>query len=125
MDETEQTTTRTLDEEIGRRVRVARMGVPMSQQELAENMTDAGGKPWYQGTVTAVETGKRPLRFSEAIELADLLGISLDSLAGRPSVEEDALRRRAVRAEDRLQRAYQALRGIYDEQDLLTQPWED
>lgn len=94
------------DEAIGRRVREARG--QMSQTELAELMT-GDGMVWRQATVTAVETGKRGLRFAEAIDLADLLGISLDSLAGRPSVDEDALRRRAARAEDRLQRVRQAL----------------
>jgi transcriptional regulator with XRE-family HTH domain len=111
------------DVEIGRRVREARGS--MSQQGLAELMSGPDGPRWYQGTVTAVETGKRPLRFTEAITLADELGISLDSLAGRPSVDEDALRRRAARAEDRLRRAYLALRDIYVEQDFLSKPWED
>ena len=109
------------DEAIGRRVREARG--QMSQTELAELMS-GDGVQWTQNTVTNVENGKRPLRFSEAILLSEELGISLDSLAGRPSVGEDALRRRAARAEDRLQRAYQVLHDIYVEQDFLSKPWE-
>lgn len=113
-----------MDQEIGRRVREARGS--MSQSELADRMT-GGEVRWHQGTVTAVETGKRPLRFSEAIALASELGVSLDSLAGRPSITEDALRRWARDADQRLTNAVRVLQraaGEIETRDPLSEPWE-
>lgn len=47
-----------------------------SQADLAKAMRERGPK-WSQATVWAVEKGDRPLRHSEAIELADLIGLPL------------------------------------------------
>ena len=52
----------------------------MSQAALAAAMAERGHK-WSQATVWSVETGKRPMRMSEAIDLAEILETPVDSFA--------------------------------------------
>lgn len=52
----------------------------MSQVALAEKMT-ALGHSWAQATVWSIEKGKRPLKLNEAMDLANLLKISVIDLA--------------------------------------------
>ena len=66
-------------ETLGANVRYLREHASISQTELARRMTDRGW-PWHQSTVYRVETGKQPVRFDEAVDLADLLGVTLDRL---------------------------------------------
>jgi hypothetical protein len=57
-------------------------------------MTERGW-PWHQSTVYRVETGKQPVRFDEALDLADLLGVTLDRLTweiGQAAREEQVTR---------------------------------
>lgn len=51
-----------------------------SQANIAAAMAGRGHK-WSQATVWAVESGKRPMRMSEAIDLAEILEIPVDSFA--------------------------------------------
>jgi transcriptional regulator with XRE-family HTH domain len=66
-------------ETLGANVRYLREHASISQTELARRMTDRGWS-WHQSTVYRVETGKQPVRFDEAVDLADLLGVTLDRL---------------------------------------------
>ena len=52
----------------------------LSQAALGEAMLKRGHK-WSQATVWAVESGKRPMRMSEAIDIAEILEIPVDSFA--------------------------------------------
>lgn len=57
-------------------------------------MTERGWL-WHQSTVYRVETGKQPVRFDEALDLADLLGVTLDRLTweiGQAAREEQVTR---------------------------------
>ena len=63
------------DLDVGRNLRTARERMDMNQTELAEAMA-AQGFPWHQATVSQVEAG-RPLRFSEAVKLAEVLQVPL------------------------------------------------
>jgi len=74
-----------LDERIGSNI--VRFRADRSQQSLADAMRDREWK-WSQATVWSVETGERPLRLSEAIDLAEVLGIMLPALLALP---EEAL----------------------------------
>lgn len=109
-----------MNREIGARIREARGS--MSQAVLAEKM-QARGADWTQKTVTTVETGTRPARFAEAVLVADVLGVSLDALAGRASAGEAEALRRAQVAEDRLRRARKALDDVI-EADPFAPRWE-
>ncbi|WP_294981724.1 helix-turn-helix domain-containing protein [uncultured Microbacterium sp.] len=55
-----------------------------SQTELANRMRELGHK-WTQPTVVAVEKGERPLRMSEAIDAARILGVDLYDLVKYPA----------------------------------------
>jgi transcriptional regulator with XRE-family HTH domain len=66
-------------ETLGANVRYLREHASVSQTELARRMAERGW-PWHQATVYRVETGKQPVRFDEALDLADLLGVTLDRL---------------------------------------------
>lgn len=65
------------DERVGRAVASARGA--RSQQEVADRMRQAGWK-WSQATVWSVESGRRPLRFLEALDLAEVLGVRVEDL---------------------------------------------
>lgn len=73
------------DGEVGRSLALFRGD--RSQKELGERMAERGWK-WSQSTVWSVESGKRPLRYGEAVDLCGILGISLDQLSGEPHSSE-------------------------------------
>lgn len=80
---------------LGSNVRYLREHASISQVELARRMTERGW-PWHQSTVYRVETGKQPVRFDEALDLADLLGVTLDRLTweiGQAAREEQVTRK--------------------------------
>lgn len=68
----------TTDELIGQAVRVLRHH--RSQRQLAAAMQARGWPAWSQATQWSVETGQRPLRLAEAVDLADELGVTIDAL---------------------------------------------
>lgn len=70
---------------IGRNVSIHRG--EMSQVQLAAMMTERGNK-WSQATVWNTEQGNRPLKLKEAIDLAEVLSVSLDSLVGSETQSE-------------------------------------
>lgn len=113
-----------MDLEVGRRVQAARKDAGVGQVQLAEAMSVRLATPWQQSTVTKVETGRRPLKFDEAIALASELGVTLDWLAGQAPTTEDALRRWARESDDRLRRAHALLSELVGEVDPLPKPWE-
>lgn len=61
------------DVEVGAQVRQRREGSLLSQQDLAAAMRTRGYK-WSQATVWSVESGERPLRLSEAVDVANCCG---------------------------------------------------
>lgn len=67
------------DKTIGRTVHLLR-GPTVTQQALAEEMKLLGHAKWSQATVWSVESGARPLRLTEAVDLAALLGVRLEDL---------------------------------------------
>lgn len=66
-----------IDERIGQNLAIVRGDT--SQKELADRMRERGFK-WSQATVWSIEHGERPLRLSEAQEVADILMRPLDML---------------------------------------------
>lgn len=55
-----------------------RKSVGLSQTDVAKAMHDLGFR-WHQPTVQRIEAGDRPLRFDEALALADLFQIDLST----------------------------------------------
>lgn len=83
------------EKEIGERVRAIREGQGIPQQHLAMTMTVLKGHRWHQTTVGKVESGERPIKLSEAVAVAEILGVPLVSLVGE--VAPDADRGAAIR----------------------------
>jgi transcriptional regulator with XRE-family HTH domain len=76
-----ETTARGLtDEQVGQRVRELREQRGFSQQHVAMTMTMTRGHRWHQTTQAQTESGQRPLRLTEAVALADVLGVRVDEL---------------------------------------------
>lgn len=61
------------DQRIGENIAAYRE--PRSQEWLAEQMRSRGHEKWSQSTVWSVEKGKRPIRFTEAADLVQILGL--------------------------------------------------
>lgn len=53
----------------------------MTQVQLAEKMTERGNA-WSQATVWNTEQGNRPLKLKEALDLAAILSVSIETLTG-------------------------------------------
>lgn len=68
---------------LGDRILLARIAAGMSQQQVVDAMREAGHDRWWQNTFSRVERGGQSLRIDEASTLADVLGVSLNYLAGR------------------------------------------
>lgn len=73
--------TTTDDLTVGATVARLREHLGLTQTRLAEEMV-AHGHPWHQQTVVKTEKGARPLRLTEACDLATVLHIDLDQLSG-------------------------------------------
>ena len=78
------------EEAAGQELRRLRLGRGWSQEETARRM-DAYGYGWHQTIIAKIESAGRPLRLREAVDLADLFGVPLESLLG--SEPEDEARR--------------------------------
>lgn len=65
-----------------KRLRAERERRKWTQTELADQL-DAKGIPMHWTTIAKIEKGDRSVRIDEAAGIADLLGVSVDSLLGR------------------------------------------
>lgn len=63
-----------------------RKAAELSQADVAERMTGRGAK-WFPQTVQKVENGTRTLRFDEAVNLAESLGVEIWELLEHPAEE--------------------------------------
>lgn len=68
------------DEAVGKRIEDLRTSRDLSQGELSD-LLRAAGLNWSQGTVSRVEAGTRPVRFTEAFTVAKALGVEAVALA--------------------------------------------
>jgi transcriptional regulator with XRE-family HTH domain len=97
-----------------------------SQEELAKRLGERGVAV-HASTIAKIETNARAVRLDEAAAIADLFGLSLDTLLGRKAVEDDQDHAINVLAEeaqrlvsdlsqirDRLDRAYRDLEAQFD-----------
>ena len=68
-------------DEIGERVCFIRQARGMTQESVAIHMASRGFETWRRQTVIRTERGERSLKLAEAVELADLLGVTARWLA--------------------------------------------
>jgi transcriptional regulator with XRE-family HTH domain len=77
-----------IDQNIAANLRTYREAGNISQEELAQRMTDRGFG-FSQATIWKIESGQRPVRASELVALADSLGIlTFTSLTTEPGVAQ-------------------------------------
>jgi transcriptional regulator with XRE-family HTH domain len=81
---------------LGERVRALREARGWSQDTVAKRMASKGFS-WRQTTVAKTEAADRPVRVNEAVALADLYGVDLDSLV-RPDLHPLAQRLQKARS---------------------------
>ncbi|MCJ1709288.1 helix-turn-helix transcriptional regulator [Microbacterium sp. VKM Ac-2923] len=87
------------DEQVGESLRDAREACGLSQRALGDQMRESGhGHEWSQPTVWAVETGRRHLRWTEAVTLNRLVGFSIGSGTNETLLREAAAYRRVLAA---------------------------
>ncbi|MFW0774370.1 helix-turn-helix domain-containing protein [Paenarthrobacter nitroguajacolicus] len=105
-----------------RRLREERVQAGLSQAALAGRVTEVLDQKLDASAITRIEKNERAVRLDEAVVIAELLDVSLVAMIrDRESVDEKIgeLRRdlsaaqwRAIQAEEELQRAQDAIKGI-------------
>lgn len=81
---------RWLDSRFGKRLRAEREARGWSQPRFAELLEAQGITPMGATTIAKIEGGNRSVRIYEAVGMAEVFGVSLDSLTGRTSGPADA-----------------------------------
>ncbi|MCM6772754.1 helix-turn-helix domain-containing protein [Nocardia sp. CDC159] len=68
------------DRAIGKRIEALRTAWGLSQDQMSERLR-AAGLNWSQVTLSKVEAGQRPTKFSEILTLADLFSVEIAELS--------------------------------------------
>lgn len=77
------------DERFAANLRLARERAGMSQEEVAQQMSDLGYK-FHQQTITRIENGRRKVSLEEANQLAQAVGSTVDALSRPTGLARDA-----------------------------------
>jgi transcriptional regulator with XRE-family HTH domain len=117
------------DVRFGKRVRALRQNRRWSQAEMAKMLSDRGIQPMYATTVSKIEVGHRSVRINEAVGIADLFEITLDSLLGRkPGAQGSDLTDRLVALASCANESYlmttTLMRTIYEPLEQLPSEFE-
>jgi transcriptional regulator with XRE-family HTH domain len=73
-----------------KRLRTERERREWSQSDLAQLLCDATGAKWHPTTIAKIEAGDRSVRIDEAVAIAEVLEVPLNSLLGlKTAVEND------------------------------------
>jgi len=79
------------DERFGERVKAERDHRGWSQAHMATMQSDEGIHSMHPTTIAKIEAGDRSVRINEAVGIADLFEVSLDSLVGRQEHDDSTL----------------------------------
>lgn len=101
------------DEDIGRNL--AQLRGDRTQQEIAEAMRSMGYK-WSQATVWSVEKGERPLRLSEAMDVARVLDVDISDLF---STEQESVFRSALREMGQARKRLEEAAASYENHQII------
>lgn len=77
------------DEMFGINLQRRREKQGLSKTQFAAELSAAGMSQFHPTTISRVEAGERPVRLSEALTIARVLGLSLDELASDPLVGDE------------------------------------
>lgn len=72
-----------VDSRFGERLKAERERRRWTQPQMADLLSDRGIAPMHATTIAKIEAGSRSVRINEAVGIADLFDVSLDSLLGR------------------------------------------
>ncbi|ORI15791.1 helix-turn-helix transcriptional regulator [Rhodococcus sp. 1168] len=67
------------EREVGKKIETLRVAAGLGQRDLSDGLREAGVN-WSQGTLSRVENGSRPIRFTEAVRLAEILKVPIAEL---------------------------------------------
>lgn len=103
------------EQRIGENIDRLRRGAGLTQKEVADYMRSAGFK-WSQRTVWQVEHGERPIRLSEAYELAKQLNINVEGLllAKESAIKADRLIQAVADYRDAERKLGDAMVGVHE-----------
>ncbi|CAM3752993.1 helix-turn-helix domain-containing protein [Smaragdicoccus niigatensis] len=99
-------------EEFRKRIRTERERRKWSQPQLAV-LIEGKGIPMHTTAIAKIEAGRREVRIDEASAMADLFGLSVDTLLGRSSDESEADRYALVRLSEHTHSALGELRKMH------------
>lgn len=79
------------DQNIANNVKRLRDQAGLKQAELVDRLRVNGLEDWHPTTLSRTESGERPVRLSEAVVLAHVLGVTAEELAAHYSPEGRAV----------------------------------
>lgn len=106
------------EQKAGERIRDLRVSNGLSQQQLADAMTELGF-PWQQTTVAKTEAAARPIRVNEVAALASIFGTDASSFI--PVDGQSHAMLEMVRARSRASELGDRIRALEAEADELRQ----
>lgn len=80
-----------VDEGFGQQLKRMRDEKGWTQPQMAKLLSDRGIAPMHATTIAKIEAGARSVRINEAVCIADLLDVSLDTLLGRRRHDQTTL----------------------------------
>lgn len=111
------------DDVFARKLREARQAAGVTQQQVADLMTQAGYR-FHRSAVAKIELGERPVTIGEAVQFAVILGMPLTELVTDHDSLTEAEHERAARVDAQiavtsLQREIAERRKLLEEQQVL------
>src|SRR4051794_39498042 len=89
------------DARLGQNLKALREAAGLTQAELARHLEDYGFRGMYPQTITRLELGQRSMKTTEAVAIAMVLDVSLQTLCLTEQSVEEMLVSRLVRNADR------------------------
>jgi hypothetical protein len=81
---------------------------------MSKVLSEKGIAPMHETTIAKIEAGTRSVRINEAVAIADLLDVSLDTLLGRKPSQRNELRHRLRVLGDIAQESYRQVAAMVE-----------
>jgi transcriptional regulator with XRE-family HTH domain len=99
------------DESFADQFRAARELIDLTQTEVLRRMVEQGFD-WNRNTLSAIERKQRKATVSEALALADLVGVPVDALASAERHDSASRQQQVRNARDRATQALADLKAV-------------